>query len=67
LSDCLQAKADLTLEMAVQMGRQVDAQKQNKDLMQGSAISETAINSTCVDLVEIHKRFEISQKPSEPL
>ena len=44
LSDRLQAKADLTLEMAVQMSRQAEAQKQNKDLIRGSAISEMATN-----------------------
>ena len=33
LSDRLQAKADLTLETAVQMSRQAEAQKQGKDLI----------------------------------
>jgi len=56
LSDRLQAIADLTLEMAVQMSRQPEARKQNKDLIRGNAISETATDSTCVDLVEPHKR-----------
>ena len=49
LSDRLQAKADLTLEMAVQMIRQLEARKQNKDLIRGSAISEKATNPTHVD------------------
>ena len=49
LSDRLQAKADLTLEMAVQMSRQAEARKQNKDLIRGSAISEMATNPTRVD------------------
>ena len=56
LSDRLQARADLTLEMAVQMSRQAEARKQNKDLTRGSAISETATDSTRVDLVEKHKQ-----------
>ena len=42
--------------MAVQMSHQAEAQKQNKDLIRGSAISDMAINPTCVDLVEPHKR-----------
>ena len=48
LSDRLQAKADLTLETAVQMSCQAEARKQNKDLIRGSAISETATDSTRV-------------------
>ena len=58
LSDRLQAKADLTLEMAVQMGRQAEGRKQNKDLAfeETGAISETATDSTREDLVEPHKR-----------
>ncbi|XP_067055906.1 uncharacterized protein [Acropora muricata] len=56
LSDRLQAKADLTLEMAVQMSRQAEARKQNKGLIRGSAISEMATNPRRVDLVEPHKR-----------
>ena len=40
LSYRLQAKADLTLEMAVQMSRQAEAWKQNKDLIRGNAISQ---------------------------
>ena len=55
LSDRLQAKADLTLEMAMQMIRQLEARKQNKDLIRGSAISEKATNPTHVNLVEPHK------------
>ena len=56
LSDRLQAKADLTLEMAVQMSRQAEARKQNKDLIRGNVISETATDPTRVDLVEKHER-----------
>ena len=56
LSDQLQAKTDLTLEMAVQMSHQEEARKQNKDLIQGSAISETATHTTRVDLVEPPKK-----------
>ena len=56
LSDRLQAKADLTLETAVQMSRQAEARKQNKDLIRGNVISETATDPTRVDLVEKHKR-----------
>ena len=52
MSDRLQAKEDLTLEMADQMSRQAEAQKQNKDLIRGSAISEMDKNPTRVDLVE---------------
>ena len=44
-SDCLQAKADLTLKMAVQMSRQAEGQKQNKDLVWGNAISRGFIKS----------------------
>ena len=65
LSDRLQAKADLTLEMAVQMSRQLEARKQNKDLIRGSAISEMAINPTRMDLVEPHKRDSKSAKKPE--
>ena len=57
LSDRLQAKADLTLETAVQMSRQAEARKQNKDLIRGSATSEMATDSTRVDLVEPHKKI----------
>ena len=65
-SDRLQAKADLTLEMAVQMSRQAEARKQNKDLIRGNAISETAPDSTRVDLVEPHKRDSKSaMKPED--
>ena len=56
LPDRLQAKADLILEMAVLMSRKAEARKQNKDLIRGSTTSETATNSTCVDLVEPHKK-----------
>ena len=56
LSYRLQAKADLTLEMAVQISRQAEARKQNKDLIWGSTTSEMATDSTCVDLVEPHKK-----------
>ena len=38
------------------MSRQAEARKQNKDLIQGSAISEMATNPTRVDLVQPHKR-----------
>ena len=56
LSDRPQTKGYLTLEMAVQMSRQAEARRQNKDLIRESAISEMAINPTCVDSVEPHKR-----------
>ena len=56
LSDRLQPKADLTLKMAVQMSRQAEVRKQNKDLIRGSTTSETATASTHVDLVEPHKK-----------
>ena len=66
LSDRLQAKADLTLETAVQMSRQAEARKQNKDLIRGSATSETATDSTRVDLVEPHKKDSKSaMKPED--
>lgn len=42
--------------MALQVSHQAEAWKQNKDLIWGSAISESAINRTRVDLVEPHKR-----------
>ena len=42
--------------MAVQMSRQAEARKQNKDLIRGSTTSETATDSTRVDLVEPHKK-----------
>ena len=64
LSDRPQTKGDLTLEMAVQMSRQAEARKQNKDLIRGSAISEMAINPTRVDSVEPHKRD--SKSPMKP-
>ena len=49
--------------MAVKMSRQVEARKQNKDLIRGSAISEMAINPTRVDSVVPHKeRFEITHE-----
>ncbi|KAL9987332.1 hypothetical protein ACROYT_G001621 [Oculina patagonica] len=56
LSDRLQAKADLTLETAVQMSRQAEARRPNKDLIRGNVISETATDPTREDLVEKHKR-----------
>ena len=56
LSDRLQPKADLTLEMAMQMSHQAEVRKQNKDLIRGSTTSETATDSTRVDLVEPHKK-----------
>ena len=42
--------------MAVQMSRQAEARKQSKDLIRGSTTSETATDSTRVDLVEPHKK-----------
>ena len=52
--------------MAVQMSRQAEARKQNKDLIRGNAISETAPDSTHVDLVEPHKRDSKSaMKPED--
>ena len=38
------------------MSRQAEARKQNKDLIRGNVISETATDPTRVDLVEKHKR-----------
>ena len=64
-SDRPQAKADLTLERAVQMSRQAEARKQNKDLIRGSAISEMAINPTHVDSVEPQERDSKSPIKSE--
>ena len=65
LSYRLQAKADLTLEMAVQMSRQAEAWKQNKDLIRGNAISQTANGYrlyTCGFSGTSQKRFQISHE-----
>ena len=52
--------------MAVQMSRQAEALKQNKDFTRGSATSETASDFTRVDLVEPHKRDSKSaMKPED--
>ena len=66
LSDRHRAKADLTLQMAVQMSCQAEARKQKKDLIRGSTTSETATDSTRVDLVEPHKKDSKSDiKPED--
>ena len=39
------------------MSHQAEARNENKDLIRGSATSETATDSTHVDLVEPHKKI----------
>ena len=48
------------------MSRQAEARKQNKDLIRGNINSETATDSTCVDLVEPHKKdLKSAMKPKD--
>ena len=48
------------------MKRQAEARKQNKDLIWGNITSETATDSTCVDLVEPHKKdLKSATKPKD--
>ena len=65
LSDRLQAKADLTLEQAVQMSHQTEARKQSRDLIRGKTVPSSASHSSGVDLVEKHKPDKKSTKTND--